>query len=422
MTTRKFLLGILVLAFIVRVGAMVLLQSWTFRTERSFGVEEGEIAYALANGQGFSWPQTWRPVGTQGAMFQRDRPEPTAWKAPLNPAIIAVAFKLFGSYSAGAAVALELFQIVLSLLSCYVVFRLGRMIFDEGTGLIAAGIFALYPASIHFSVQKVEYGTLLTLLGLLLVEQSIVLSKRPSMKGSLLLGALAGVATLVNPVILAFFPFALLWLMWMSRSEWRAHLKYTAAIVGCCVAVMAPWLIRNYLVFDRFVFIKSNFARELVNANFPLEGRALVKKNQGALRGNDGQLSVLYNEKAMDLVLERPMEFLNKAAVRSRKFWTYLGENQGPMRLAAGAAYYPMLGLGIAGVWLARRRKMAELPLIYLLSMPIPFYLTWANMGRFRFPIEPVLVLFASFALASLLSRVVFRSPSSLALAPKRTT
>ena len=125
---RKFLVGILVLAFVVRVAAMLLLQTWTFPSERAFGYEEGEIAYALANGQGFSWPQTWRPVGPPGAMVKWDRPEPTTWKAPVHPAIIGVAFWFFGSYTAGAAIALELFQVLLSLLSCYVLFRLGRML------------------------------------------------------------------------------------------------------------------------------------------------------------------------------------------------------------------------------------------------------------------------------------------------------
>src|SRR5688572_12212094 len=115
---RKSLLGILVLGLIARVSVMVLLQTWIFPSERIYAFEEGEIAYALATGQGFSWPKTWRPVGPDGALIQPDHPEPTAWRAPLNPAILAVAFWVFGSYSIKAAIALELFQVLLSLLSC----------------------------------------------------------------------------------------------------------------------------------------------------------------------------------------------------------------------------------------------------------------------------------------------------------------
>ncbi len=143
MNVRRALLAILTIAFVARVGAMVLLHSWEFPSEREFGYEEGEIAYALANGQGFSWPQTWREVGPPGAMLKRVRPEPTTWKAPIAPSIIAAAFWLFGSYTARAAVAIESLQIVLSVISVYLVFRLGRDVFNQCTGLAAAFIFAL---------------------------------------------------------------------------------------------------------------------------------------------------------------------------------------------------------------------------------------------------------------------------------------
>src|SRR5215831_14170016 len=102
---RRILLAILVFALLVRVGAMVALQSWKFHSEREFGYETGEIGYALANGQGFSWPQTWRAVGPGGRLVKRDHPEPTTWEAPIYPMIIATAFRAFGSYSAKAAVA-----------------------------------------------------------------------------------------------------------------------------------------------------------------------------------------------------------------------------------------------------------------------------------------------------------------------------
>ena len=411
MNLRKSLISILVLGFIARVSVMLVLQTWIFPNERHYGYEEGEIAYALAHGQGYSWPQTWRSVGPDGALIKRDHPEPTSWRAPLSPAILGIAFWVFGSYSIKAAVAAELFQVLVSLLSCYVLFRLGRMLFNEWTGLIAALIFALYPASIHFAVQKIEYGTLLTLLGLLIVEQTITLARRPSLGGKLLLGALAGVATLANPVILAFFPFAVLWLVWTSRSEWKSRVQTALVIGGCCAAVMAPWLIRNYLVFDRFVFIKSNFARELVHASFSKDARAFLAENPQATVGNDGQKSALFNRKATSLILAKPTDFLRQIAIKLPRFWTYVGFQRGWTTLVATAAYYSVLCLSLIGVWLAWRVPQARLPMIYVMTMPIPFYLTYARFGRFRFPVEPILIVFASYAVTSLMSRLLPRNP-----------
>jgi 4-amino-4-deoxy-L-arabinose transferase-like glycosyltransferase len=396
MNLRKALIGILALGLIVRISAMLLLQTWIFPNDRDFSYEEGEIAYALANGQGYSFPQMNRPVGPSGAMIKPDYPVPTAWKAPLNPAIMGLAFWIFGSYSAKAAAALELFQVVVSLLTCYVIFQLGKVLFDKWVGLIAALIFALYPVSIHFAVQKVEYPTLFTLLGLVILQQTIILSKRPSLVRGLLLGTVAGIAVLLNPVILAFCPFGLLWLVWRCQGEWRTRLKLAVAIVACSAAVVAPWIIRNYLVFDRFVFVRSNLAREFVNGNRGGDGRE-------HLEGNEAEAAVVFRQKAFNVVFKRPAELLRRATLRSRYFWTSLGGGEGRLLLVVGAAYYSVLCLGMAGIWLARRHPNTELPLIYLLSMPIPYYLTWAGYVRFRFPIDPILILFASLVLASLL-------------------
>ncbi len=202
--TRKILVGILVLAFVARVAAMVLFQTWDFSSDIAFGNEEGEIAYSLANGHGYAWPVLGRPVGPPQGTFQPDRPIPTAWKAPISPAIIATAFWFFGSYTSTAAISLELLQIAFSLLSCYLLFLLGKLVFNnDWPGLIAAFLFAIYPSSIHFSVQKIEYATLLTLLGLLILLQTFELAKRPGIARSIVLGALCGLALLVNPVIVA---------------------------------------------------------------------------------------------------------------------------------------------------------------------------------------------------------------------------
>ena len=399
---RKILAGIIVLAFAVRVLGMVLLQAWIFPSEREFAYEEGEIAFALANGQGYSWPRTWRPVGPPNELIQRDRPVPTTWKAPVYPLITAAAFWFFGSYSPQAAIAMELLQVVESLLTCFVLFCLGKLLLNEWTGLLAALIFAIYPASIHFSVQKIEYGPLLALAGLFMMQQTIELSRRPGMSRSLTLGAICGIATLINPVILVFYPFGLLWLLMTCRSPWRSRLKYATAIIGCCAAVMTPWLVRNYLAFDRFVFIRPNFTQELVQSNYYKSDQRWIDQTSMAVVGDDARRVALYDQRAWSLIVEKPVILLRGISARVPQFWMYLGETQGRMRLANGAAYYFVLGMGLLGVWISRRQSEARLLILYLLTMPIPFYLTWAIKGRFRFPLEPVLILFTSYALVSL--------------------
>ncbi len=225
----KILAVILLLALTVRLGGMITIQTWKFPYERAFGYEAGEIAYALATGQGYAWPKTWRAVGTQGHMFKRDAPVPTSWEAPIYPFIIAAAFWLFEPYSAGAAVAIELFQVFISLLACLMIFLLGNRIFNVWSGLIAALILAIYPQAVHFSIQKVSHVTLLVLLALLIIFQLLRLVEAPSLRGSVLLGFLFGVSALTNPTILAFLPFAVGWYFLTGLSDWTGRLKYSVA-------------------------------------------------------------------------------------------------------------------------------------------------------------------------------------------------
>ncbi len=421
MLERRILIAILVFALLVRVGAMVALHTWSFHTEREFGYETGEIAYALANGQGFSWPQTWRPVGPGGRLEKRIRPEPTTWEAPVYPIIIATAFWSLGSYSAKAAVALELFQVFLSLLGCYLLFRLGKTLFNAPAGLLAAFILAIYPTAIHFSVQKTEYSILLVVLALSMMNLTLELAERPGIGKSLVLGILAGVATLVNPVIMAFYPFGLAWFVARSRDGWRKSVKYAVAIVACCAALMTPWLVRNYLVFDRFVFLRPNFTQELVHSNFP--EKTVVAQAANSAPINDGQSSALYDHAAKNLVLQNKLRFLTSSARRAVDYWFRL-EFMGGLKykVILGTAYYSMLILGFIGIWLARRRYQAELLILFLLAMPLPFYMTWAVVGRYRFPVEPILILFASNTVTLLAWRLIRSSGRNRALAPSAAT
>ena len=107
---------------------------------------------------------------------------------------------------------------------------------------------------------------------------------------------------------------------------------------------------------------------------------------------------------AVGLVLRKPGQFLRTVSVRITQYWTYLGIAGGRGRFVAGAGYFPVLILAIVGMWAVRRQRQAQLLILFLLTMPLPFYVTWAVKGRFRFPVEPVLILFASCAVTLLLT------------------
>ena len=93
-------------AFALRLAVILIGHTYKIRVDQehfNFGFEAGRIARALVTGHGYANPFN----GNSG---------PTAWLPPLYPLLIALAFKLFGIYSRGAAFFLLAFNSLFSAL------------------------------------------------------------------------------------------------------------------------------------------------------------------------------------------------------------------------------------------------------------------------------------------------------------------
>ena len=155
--------GILASAFVVRVAAILLLPSPLFSDE----IDYVALGRSLAAGEG----------------YQVDG-HPTAYRPPGYPVLLAASFRIFGDSLFPPRAA----QVLADLLSCYLVYALGKRLLNERVGLAAAAVFALFPAQIlyvpHLMTETVF--TTLFLLYLLLCTPGTA---------SLKTGTLAGVAS-----------------------------------------------------------------------------------------------------------------------------------------------------------------------------------------------------------------------------------
>src|SRR2546428_3126635 len=99
-----------------------------------------EIAENLVRGHGFIFSQNMRSTIEFGYMKRE----------PIYPLLLSVILRLTGTLSPAV---LGLFQTSLSLISCYLVYRLGEKIFGASTGRLASFIYALHPISFWYSPQ-----------------------------------------------------------------------------------------------------------------------------------------------------------------------------------------------------------------------------------------------------------------------------
>jgi 4-amino-4-deoxy-L-arabinose transferase-like glycosyltransferase len=188
--------------------------------------------------------QHYRRLGANilaGHGFAMEPGSPTSIRPPLYPAMLAATWFVTGAENLPAVRAL---QVVLALLTTWLVFVLGRRLYDERVGRIAAAIAWLYP-SLIFSNVLILTETLFTLLLVAFVLLAVMLVQEPRARTAVACGAVLGLAALTRSVL---WPAPLLLcplLAWLLRAPVRTRIVLPALVLVAYAAVIAPWAVRN---------------------------------------------------------------------------------------------------------------------------------------------------------------------------------
>ncbi|HMD40977.1 MAG TPA: glycosyltransferase family 39 protein [Candidatus Acidoferrum sp.] len=373
-----------------------------------FQTETGHIAYSIASGKGFSSP------------FQRDS-GPTAWLAPVYPYILAAIFKLFGIYTFRSFFAAIFLNIVLSAGTCVPIFYAGKRIAGLGVASGAAWLWALFPNAFIIPFEWIWDTSLSALLVAAILWTTVELAESRRLGEWCVYGLLWGFAVLTNPAVAVLFPFLLGWAAlrvrgYISATKWLARPALaTALAVLCCV----PWTVRNYLVFHKFIPLRSNFAFELYignNENYDEQHRGrpgVVTQDREILRYlRMGETAFMEEEKrkAAAFIASNPRIELWLISQRFVDFWVGTANPITTFRqadslwlrfilLCNDAAPFGAL-LGII-VLLARKNVYAFPVIAFPLVFPLVYYVTHTSL-RYRHPLDPVVLLLSAIGLSGL--------------------
>jgi hypothetical protein len=229
-------------------------------------------------------------------------------------------------------------------------------------------------------------------------------------------GLLWALAALVNPALCGLLPFLLGWLIF---ERWRAGVNSPALYARVAlmfVLAVLPWTIRNYYAVDGWVFVKSNFGLELWIGNHPAsytkelhpmfsapERFLLIMEGEAGYNRGKERMAVAY-------IQAHPREFLEKSWGRVLDTWSARQDSWADGWIAALhlsredvwlCSAFSVLSL--AGLLLAwRATGMESLPLaMCLVVFPIPYYITHTAL-RYRHPIDPLMTIFAVYAVSRL--------------------
>ena len=209
-----------------------------------------------------------------------DRSPANTWM-PGWPALLAAFYAVFGVH-AKAAMAVNA---VLGAATCALVAALGARLVSARIGGLAGALLAVWPGHVYFAAtlfteplfSALFYGALL-----LQVEATRAADRRLVRFGAAGL-ALGGAAMVkAEPLVMA-APLALHLLV--AHSDRRDALRATVVTFGLAAAVVAPWTLRNWLVFDRFIPTSAGGGMIVYAAN-----------HAGASGGNDLRAILDYAE------------------------------------------------------------------------------------------------------------------------------
>jgi len=398
---RASLFWIVAIAFLLRVGWIVIGHTYKFKTTDdnfSFGWEMGRIGASLASGRGFG-NQFGPPTG------------PTAWEPPLYPYLVALVFRVFGIYSKASAFLLLTFNSACSALTAIPIFLIGRRVFSEKVAVVSAWAWTLLPNVMFWSTRAVWETSLSALLLALAVWLTLTMEDQEGWRPWFGFGLLWGIIALNGTSLLSFLPAAGLW-AWYRRAR-RGKRSLAGVVLSAMVfwASIAPWLVRNDQTFGRFIFIRDNFGAEL---------------RLGNGHGADGTL-MLYLDPVHDSYAMRQFQTMGELsyiAMRQQQALAYIKADYarfawlsfkrfvifwasppkvteprwiGPVKdsLFLGSSVLMFWGLGLA---LRQRRPGAGLLLWLMLLYPAIYYFVYA-IPRYRHPIEPVMVILCVFVL-----------------------
>lgn len=360
----------------------------------AFGYETGAVAYSLATGHGFSSPFG----GSTG---------PTAWLAPLYPTMCAVVFKVFGCFTEASRLVILVINSLFAALTCIPICRIGELTVGRKIGLWSGWVWAAGMFFMPWPTTWVWEVSLSALLLSVLFLQSLRLASSSNWKGWARFGLTWGVAALTNPALLAFLPAAGLYPayhLWRRRQSCFRPIAVSTLVFLVCIA---PWIARNRVVFDKWIFIRGNVPFEFALGNYHFStglgwyGRhPSQNKLQWAQYARLGEVAYVAEKgrEASGFVKQYPREFLKLCGARFAAFWTGNELVQDPW---PPSFYWPLSAFMLAGlvVVLAYRVEGAWLYFWLMLSQPVTYYLVFAQ-PRYRHPIEPEMLLLSTYFIA----------------------
>jgi 4-amino-4-deoxy-L-arabinose transferase-like glycosyltransferase len=360
--------------------------------------------------------------------FTLDGVNPAAHVGPLYPTVLAVFYSIVGHRPEWV----PMLHVLFDLGAVWCIYRIGTTLWGSRVGACAAALVFMYPAYWTYDL-RIRSEALLTLLISAWLWGTIMCGQSPSQRRYAFMGFMAGLTILCKPVVLV-LALLLTGLIWVSTDRLLQKIAYVVVYGTTCLALVAPWSVRNYVAFHDIIPVSAGVGAGLWMGSDPVsrgswpmspEREQAIWESAGitplpyAHAMYDVQTDQLLREKGMSRIVANPIGYIGLTFTRLWDFWIgnsfYLVSEEGGLvqglRTDAvergwAVAIYSLLKrlflmpgfivVAMCSAWVHRERWRDLLPLymfpIGLTAGYVPFTV---EAGRYALPVLPCLMVLA---------------------------
>ena len=166
--------------------------------------------------------------------------------------------------------------------------------------------------------------------------------------------------------------------------------------------IVTPWIVRNYVVFEEFMPIRSNGLTEIYFANCGFATHPLGPSLEYQTLG-EAVFTARCGRRAIEYVRSHPATFIADSARRAIWFWIY------PLNFWPLSILIDLGALAGLVIVISKSRNSVAALLAVLAVYPLIYYASQV-VSRYRHPIDPILYVLSGVALSGMgWSRVVPR-------------
>jgi 4-amino-4-deoxy-L-arabinose transferase-like glycosyltransferase len=326
---------------------------------------------------------------------------------PAYPTFLALAYAATGLEN---SLAVQIAQIVMSVLTVLIVYRMGSDLAGGAAGLVGAILISIHWVSIHY-VGFVLTETLFTFFTALLTWLFLRSLRSPDNKRlSIVLGLVWGISCLCRPHFLFFFPIAILVFGVLKR---RIGIRAIVATTVVAFLVITPWVAYISIQQGRLIPVasygglnlwigNSGFTNPNVYYNSKLYTNNLEfleTRAEAEILESEAQ-DAFYQRKVARFIAQEPLRFTYNTWRKWLLFWRPVDSPMNIQTVLGGVVgrlsdqLLIVLGMICACILLALRCSRQAAILLWVMILYYSGLVSINNIvstGRYRLPIMPIM-------------------------------